>query len=354
MNTFGYVKGIDGMRAIAVLAVILFHLNSNFLPVGFVGVDIFFVISGFVISQSLYSNDCSTLKQYILLFYKRRILRIFPVLLFCILVTSFFSIFFIPQGFWLSDSNLLTALSAIFGVSNIYLVKFADGYFSSRIPFNPFVHTWSLAVEEQFYFIFPILFFFWKKNQQGYGYYFKNIPKYSLFLLVGISLVLSAYETESSPDRAYYLLISRFWELGLGGLTFQILNNHKSLNKTIGDLALFFGFILVIVGSLFADKIRFPYPWAMAPAFGSSLMISGLIFGSTNNLLQIILKSHILSFIGKISYSLYLWHWPVVVLFNWTVGLEDIRYVLMAICITFSFSFFSYFILKSISERIRT
>ena len=151
-----YIPGIDGLRAIAVLSVALYHFDHTLLPGGFTGVDVFFVISGYVISKSLAASNSTNCAAFILGFYKRRILRIVPALLFFLIITSIASSLFVPDA-WLSASNKRTAISAFFGVSNFYLVRSADGYFSDRIPFNPFVHTWSLAVEEQFYLFFPLI-----------------------------------------------------------------------------------------------------------------------------------------------------------------------------------------------------
>ncbi len=141
-----YIAGIDGLRAIAVLSVVLYHLEDTLLPGGFTGVDVFFVISGYVISKSLASSDTTSIRAFLLGFYKRRMLRILPALLVCLMVTSVVTAIFIPDG-WLSRLNNWTGLWAFFGVSNFYLVHAADGYFTGGIPFNPFIHTWSLAVE---------------------------------------------------------------------------------------------------------------------------------------------------------------------------------------------------------------
>ena len=164
---FEYVAGIDGLRAIAVLSVIIFHFESSLLPGGFTGVDVFFVISGYVISKSLARNYGEKLSVFLLEFYKRRLLRILPALLACLLVTGVISSLFIPE-YWLSSKNDITGASAFFGLSNFFLLSGEDGYFSQRVSFNPFVHTWSLAVEEQFYVIFPLMFFIWLRIYLAY------------------------------------------------------------------------------------------------------------------------------------------------------------------------------------------
>src|SRR5690554_3169726 len=157
---YPYVPAIDGLRAIAVLAVMVYHLNTSWLPGGFAGVDVFFVISGYVVSRSLVGRTGESFGQFLAGFYSRRIRRIIPALIVCLLVTSLFTVLFIPES-WLSSTIRQVGLYAFFGLSNLALVWYQDDYFSPRAEFNPFVHTWSLGVEEQFYFIFPVLMFFW-------------------------------------------------------------------------------------------------------------------------------------------------------------------------------------------------
>ena len=153
-----YIAGIDGLRAIAVLAVIVFHLGYlNVLPGGFVGVDMFFVISGYVISQSLSERSSDGLGACLADFYRRRCVRILPAML-CVLLVSFvLSALFMPQ-FWLSDHFNRTGLAAFAGLSNVVLAQHTQTYFPPGSDLNPFLHTWSLGVEEQFYLVFPGLF----------------------------------------------------------------------------------------------------------------------------------------------------------------------------------------------------
>src|SRR5690625_4326037 len=159
-KAFPYVPAIDGLRAIAVLAVLIYHLDAAFLPGGFAGVDVFFVISGYVVARSLVSRSGESFGQFLMGFYSRRIRRIVPALILCLLVTALFTVLFIPDS-WLSSTTHQVGLYAFFGLSNFALVWFQDDYFSPRAEFNPFVHTWSLGVEEQFYFVFPLLIFLW-------------------------------------------------------------------------------------------------------------------------------------------------------------------------------------------------
>ena len=161
-----YLPYIDGLRAVAVLAVVLYHLNAAWLPGGFTGVDIFFVISGFVVSASVDRFGRTGAGESLLRFYARRLRRIAPALIVCLLVTCVASGLFIPQA-WLSDTSRETGRMAFFGLSNWVLAGTGNDYFSPKVEFNPFTHTWSLGVEEQFYLVFPFLFLAWTRGGRG-------------------------------------------------------------------------------------------------------------------------------------------------------------------------------------------
>src|SRR5262249_12506904 len=151
---------IDGLRAVAVLSVLTYHLSPSWLPGGFSGVDVFFVISGFVVSASVGALTEFRPASFLLFFYARRLLRIAPALIVCLLMTNLATTILVPDS-WLSNANQLTVLYALFGLSNIVLATNRDTYFSPRSEFNPFIHTWSLGVEEQFYLVFPFIFVLW-------------------------------------------------------------------------------------------------------------------------------------------------------------------------------------------------
>ena len=148
-----YRPEIDGLRAFAVIAVIINHFNKELLPSGYLGVDIFFVISGFVITSSLYQRTAQTFSEFLSGFYERRVKRLVPALVFFVLVMSLLICLFNPDP----DLSLKTGLASLFGVSNFYLLKQSTDYFSSSTELNVFTHTWSLGVEEQFYLLFPLL-----------------------------------------------------------------------------------------------------------------------------------------------------------------------------------------------------
>ena len=347
-----YIPGIDGLRAIAVLSILLYHFDHTLLPGGFTGVDVFFVISGYVISKSLITSNSTNFSAFILGFYKRRILRIVPALLFFLIITSIVSILFIPNA-WLSGPNRWTAISAFFGVSNFYLVNSADGYFSTRIPFNPFVHTWSLSVEEQFYLFFPLIFYIWLKARNGDTPH-RTVALLLLPIIAFASLILSLYETSEAQVRAFYLLPSRFWELAAGAMLFQ-LQTHRlfpSESSARSKWLLLTGATVLAVSFFHADEAFFPFPWALLPVIGALLMIAGTTGTSrSTGGIQSFIESRTMTYIGHISYSLYLWHWAVFSLFRWTVGLTEPLTATIALLLTLSLSMFSYHFLENPFRR---
>ncbi len=155
-----YRPDIDGLRAVAVLSVVLYHLHGVWLPGGYGGVDIFFVISGFVVASSLAASKVDSFAGFLGEFYARRLARILPALVAVLISTALMSTLFIPKA-WLSEFADSTARYAFFGLSNLIMQNNADTYFAPRAEFNPFTHTWSLGVEEQYYLLAPLFVYFW-------------------------------------------------------------------------------------------------------------------------------------------------------------------------------------------------
>lgn len=191
-----YVAGIDGLRAIAVLAVIVFHVDFlRFLPGGFTGVDMFFVISGYVISRSLAQTSGLPLRTFLLEFYQRRLLRILPALLLVLTASVLMSALIIPPV-WLSSQNEDTGLAAFVGLSNLVLAWQTDTYFSPKAEFNPYLHTWSLGVEEQFYLLLPTVILLWLRYREN-----SVIARCLLPALTLASLAWCAVQTTPHPCR---------------------------------------------------------------------------------------------------------------------------------------------------------
>lgn len=321
--SLAYLPAIDGLRAIAVLAVIIFHADFlKFLPGGFTGVDMFFVISGYVISQSLSERGSTSFAGYLKDFYRRRCLRILPALLVVLLVSFLLSAMFMPQ-FWLSEQINRTGLAAFFGVSNVVLAWNTDTYFAPGGELNLFLHTWSLGVEEQFYVIFPVVFFIWLRYRAQSFAAWVVLP-----VLAVVSLGVSALQTQTDQLSAFYLLPGRFWELAAGALLFQIIDKRRGSvrSRVLVSGLLVCGFILLMAGFLFAQPERFPFPWALSTVAGAVLMIAALALPADghHSPLQGLLQWRVITYLGRLSYSLYLWHWPVAVFLRWTTGTESL------------------------------
>ena len=218
-----YRPEIDGLRAFAVIAVIINHFNKEILPNGYLGVDIFFVISGFVITSSLYQRPSKNFKDFISGFYERRIKRLIPALYVFVLITSITICLFDPHP----GISLQTGLTSLFGLSNLYLLKQSTDYFAQSTELNVFTHTWSLGVEEQFYILFPFLIWF-----SGFGRQTKN-GALNLFLIIGsltiTSLIGFLYLYPINQSAAYFLMPTRFWEMASGCLLFIGFQKIKSI-----------------------------------------------------------------------------------------------------------------------------
>ena len=336
-----YFAFIDGMRAIAVVSVIIYHLNPRLLPGGFSGVDIFFAISGFVVTKSLFSKEKS-LKPFLISFYKGRFLRILPALFFMICITSLLVSVFTISGY-LTNGIENTAKASIFGLSNFALMRNSLDYFAPVTEFNSFTHTWSLGVEEQFYFIYPLILYFAKSLLKS--------PKriIGLFSLISILSIIYAFynnRIEKEYVLAFYSIGTRLWELLLGGITF--LSSHKLLkNKTVKlPIWGYFAFILLIYSLFIVKPHRFPYPEGAIPVFLTSFLMLNLVSGEDSRLLKI-LESRLFVSIGKLSYSLYLWHWPMITLFKWTIGLDTLFKTLFCLSLTACLSLFSYKVIET-------
>jgi peptidoglycan/LPS O-acetylase OafA/YrhL len=366
-----YRPEIDGLRAFAVIAVILNHIDTRILPSGYLGVDIFFVISGFVITASLVSTSHVSLRSLLARFYARRARRLLPALLVFILVISLLICLVNPAP----ADTLLTGMSALFGGSNLFLMQRSADYFAPSTQLNAFTHTWSLGVEEQFYFLYPLLFWFARAKHVRWrswfwlvlpvlaamvavvaskfltGSYVSMIPggfyalsPYLPYLLLLFSLPLLAllkpfacqdknlilclallsclsllsfcFQYDHRFAAAYFLMPSRFWELAAGCLVFLLINQSKSRQPFPGWVGLATLVLITIILCL---------PQAMgklATLLIVPLSALGLASFADSKSVNHGLTQPLLLSIGRFSYSLYLWHWGILCLGRWTIGLH--------------------------------
>ena len=325
LTKFNY--NINGSRALAVLLVFIFHLNSDYITGGYIGVDIFFVISGYVISQSLldiYRNK----KNFFVtskIFFKKRILRILPA----IIILSTLSLFIF--NFIFIEKHYLSFLNSVIP-TNIFISNFffwnESGYFGLENSFKPLLHTWSLSVEIQVYLVLPLLLFFLFKKRY-----------LSFYFLVLLATFLSIFMGEIFINRpfVYFFPFFRVHEFLFGTLIFYYLNYISK--KKINYLYSYIGIIVIIFSSIYLNEYsQFPGINSLLPLIGISLIII------SEDKKNIILNNNFTQFLGNISYSFYLYHWPVIVAFKYIFlktffNLSD---VIIIFALTSFLSFISY------------
>ena len=306
-----YRPEIDGLRAFAVTAVIINHFNKDILPGGYLGVDIFFVISGFVITSSIYQRPSKNFKNFISGFYERRIRRLLPALSVFILITSIGICLFNPNP----GLSIKTGLTSLFGLSNLYLFKISTDYFAQSTELNIFTHTWSLGVEEQFYILYPFLIWF-----SGFGRQTKNGAR-NLFLSIGAltiaSLIGFIYLYPTNQPAAYFLMTSRFWEISAGCLIFIGFQKFSSIEQFLEKIPPLL--VLALIISVMYLPISLGIASTITVVILSAVLIASLKRGTAA---YSIFTNPKIVYIGLISYSLYLWHWGVLALSRWTIGVH--------------------------------
>ena len=291
-----YRADIDGLRALSVLAVIAFHLNG-FVPGGYVGVDVFFVISGYLIGSIVFHEIGSGTFSFAN-FYKRRVRRIAPALILTLLGSYAASLVLMRPAEIVAFAK--SSLAALFSFANVYFYA-TSGYFAPRAIDLPLLHLWSLGIEEQFYFIFPLLAVMLARY----------VPRLSLpvIAVVGLlSLLWSQWQLLRHPEASFYLLQSRAFELTIGVLLARL--NWKLESRAAQLLSAAGAALLIVAIFFYSDQTRFPGLAALVPCIGTALIIWS---GQAGTVLSRVLGLPPLVYIGKISYPLYLSHWPLIV-----------------------------------------
>lgn len=328
-----YRPDIDGLRAISVLSIILFHINKELIPGGFIGVDIFFVISGYLISLNILKNI--ERKRFSLVqFYRRRIKRIAPAMLVVVGTTLIITqLFFLPED---AEASAESALWSLFSSANIYFWLHQDtSYFAAASNEKPLLHLWSLGIEEQFYIVWPvILILVYQVNRS-------KLIFVSTMLFAIFSFLLGESIFSNDPMFVYYMLPTRAGELLVGALASQIVIRRNIISNGLAHLTACLGSILIGCSFfILTEEQVFPGFRAVPPTIGAAmLIIAGHYVNCWPNRL---LQTRPLVWIGLISYSAYLWHWPLLAFFRYGGFESDITEEMFIFTLTMMLAWFSY------------
>ncbi len=340
-NLSSYRPEIDGLRFIAITVVLFFHLGFSDWAGGYTGVDIFFVLSGYLICGQIYislnESRFSTLD-----FFARRIRRLSTAAFVCFLVTGG-TAYVVFSPFEL-DAVVRNLLGSITFTNNILLMKEA-GYFAPSAETNPFLHTWSLSIEEQFYIALPLAIACLNFRARNFALLL------CVAFIVSLSITLLSGSAIYSQDTRYFSSFLRVWQLALGGITFIALQNMTHPIK-------FFGLPLVGLMMMLAPTFVMqegavhPGPWALVATFGTALMLFSAF--PMHSITARVLSSHVPRYLGKISYGTYLWHWPIIVFYQYVGGDLNDKTRVLAIFLSFAMGALSHHMIEQPIRKIST
>lgn len=298
-----YRAEIDGLRAVAVALVVLFHLGLGFSG-GYVGVDIFFVISGYLITRIILEKQSNNTWSFPHFWY-RRFMRLAPALTGMVLAVLIAGYFLLLPGDYKNVAE--AAIAQFFMVANIYVWQ-TTGYFDGPSGIRPLLHGWSLAVEEQFYLIYPIFIVLLARLSQ-------RIVVAGMLMVAAVSLLMSEYGAQHHPVVTFLLLPTRAWELLLGGLLVKFPKPNANLAKIFPFLG-YVGLAAIFLASIFfSEQTRFPGFSALVPCLGAAAIILSTSIKPSG--VRRLLSWAPLVFVGQISYSIYLWHWPIIAFWSY-------------------------------------
>ncbi len=313
MAELSYRRHIDGLRAVAVMAVVAFHAGVPWLPGGYVGVDVFFVVSGFLITGLLLREFEASGDISLVGFYERRVRRLAPALLLVLVVTLVLgAVFLVPIGGEQQGLAKSTIATLLLG-SNVWFAHATGGYFDAPAAAQPLLHTWSLSVEEQFYLVWPALLLLTSRWAKRHGNDPARAAAATLALVGLASLLLSIFTTQPHPEFAFFGSPTRAWEFAIGGLAFFMIRRRSAPIPLAQPLALL-GLVAIVWACATFVEGETPFPgWrAGIPALGAALVSLGGEHDECGWCTRW-LTLRPMVFIGLLSYSLYLWHWPLLV-----------------------------------------
>lgn len=319
----GFRKDIQGLRAVAVAIVLLYHARAPFMSGGFVGVDVFFVISGFLITGLLLKEAESNGTVSLTGFYARRAKRILPAATLVLVASALMTYTLLPRTRW--DDTAWQILGAAFNVVNWILAGSAVDYLAGDDAASPVQHFWTLAVEEQFYIVWPLLIAAALFFSRAHGTFIgagnrinferrKQLIRVALLILTVPSLAWSVYYTAAEPGSAYFVTTTRSWELGIGAIVAVFATSLHRISNHIAAILSWSGLAAIAVSAtLYTSETPFPGYAALLPTLGAAAVIVGGMGGRSASGAGSLLSLRPFTWVGDISYSLYLWHWPLIV-----------------------------------------
>lgn len=339
---------LQGMRAVAVLAVFADHLFA-WPSGGFVGVDVFFVLSGFFITGMLIRERNETGTISFKNFYTRRVRRIIPSALLVLFVTVVFSYILFPAV--RAKETLVDALWAALFAANVHFERVGTDYFQEGQPPSPLQHYWSLSIEEQFYFVWPLLLlgiYLWtrKSSHRGSSNVRQIALATSMAIIVAASFIWAVTQSASNPSSAYFSSFTRVWELGVGALVAICGPLLVNIPKQVRPVLAYVG-LAGVAASLFLINAssQFPGPWAALPVFSTALVVAAFhgseVFGMAP------LTNRVAHYFGDTSYTLYLWHWPVIVLLAAVMQPDTVTYYVAVLVLSFGLTHLTFYLYEN-------
>ena len=321
-----YKLEISGYRALAIICVVVYHLSEFLLPNGFLGVDIFFVISGYLIGGHIHKTVLSN-EFDLKIFWTRRFMRIVPASLIMVIMVLLFQYFFgfLPDFQNKVEAGFYSLLSSV----NIYFWINKTGYWGNSPEYSPFLHLWSLSMEEQFYLLLPLYIIIYTKYTKS-----KNILNITVILT---SLLIYYIFKESKQVATFYLIFFRGWELFSGYLVFLLKNSYPK-QSILNKLLIEHLGVLLILASLFLDDNEYPVNFLII--LGSSFLIFSI--SNEKTYLKSFFSSYYINLIGKYSYSIYLWHWPLIAIVSMYISKESFLFYIVYLILLLGISFVSY------------
>ena len=313
---------VEGLRAVAVMLVVLYHANMPVLSGGYVGVDVFFVISGFVITGLLLRERDTSGQTSLFSFYGRRVRRILPAAT-LVIVTTVVATYVVLGAAYGNPTAVSARWTAVF-LANFHFANIGTDYLSTSLPPSPLQNFWSLAVEEQFYLIYPAVFLL-AASMRSIGSLRSRLVA-TLVPVIVFSLLLSAIQTSSTPATAFFSPLTRSWELALGALVAVLTPSLLRLSRTTATALTWAGATAIGFAAVaYSSTTSYPGTAVIVPVVGTALIIAG---GTSVPRMGVepLLALAPIQWLGKLSYSIYLWHWPILIIAAESAGLNGLPF----------------------------